>query len=569
MAYITRKKIKGITYYYAEQKEWRDGKSRRKWQKYLGTVEKIMKSIDKQNNKPEYAILFELGSVSAYLDIAEEIGMLKTIDSILPKREQGITIGEYLLIAAINRGVDAVSKRAIWNWFENTSLKNYFSHVKKGALSSQRFWDNMSLIKEEMIPKIWQEIINKAISFYNIDLSLISYDGTNFYTFISTFNKHCTIAKRGKNKQGRNNLRQVNYALFCSREDHIPLYFDIYDGNIHDSTEFNKIINRFKIAYSGRIANDSGITIVFDKGNNSIENFKQFDNTPYHFIGSLKLNEHKDLAMISNKDSCFKSFEHSKLEEIKAYRLQKSVYGKERTLIVTFNNSLYNDQVRTLYNDIDKCIKQLSELSQRLKDRADGIITKGKKPTIDSVKKSVKDILKRQYMKNIIKVEYKEDNNTPLITYIVDMEELAGLADSYLGKKIIVTDNHHWKTKDIIVAYHSQYVIEDAFKEMKNRKKGCWWPLFHYTDQKIKVHGLYCTITLLIRSLMTRKARQHNLSLSMERMHEKLEGIKEVINFYPKDKKSKRLEKNSTLTKMDEVQRKLFNIFDIQKYVTS
>lgn len=569
MAYITRKKIKGSTYYYAEQREWKDGKSRRKWQKYLGTIDKIIKAIDNKERKPEYAIVFELGGVSAYLDISREINITEIINSMLPKREQGITVGEYILIAAINRGLNAVSKRSIWNWFEDTILLNYFSHIKKEALSSQRFWDNMSLIKEDIIPEIWMKIIQKAITVYNIDLSLISYDGTNFYTFISSFNTRCTIAQRGKNKQGRKNLRQVNYALFCSREDHIPLYFDTYEGNTHDSPEFNKVINRFKEAYSGKISDDSSITIVFDKGNNSKENMEDFDKTSFHFIGSLKLDDYKELAMISNKDSCFKSFDHTKLEEIKAFRLKKVVYEKERTLIITFNNNLYNDQVRTVNNDIEKCVQRLSELSQRLNDRANGIITKGKKPTIDSVKKSVKDILKRQYMKKVIKVNYKEKNKILIITYTVDMEELAKLADSYLGKKIIFTDNHHWKTEDIIIAYHSQYVIEDVFKETKDRKLGCWWPMYHYTDQKIKVHGLYCTITMLIRSLMSRKVRQQNLRLPMVRMHNKLIGIKEVINFYPKEKGAKRLKKINTLTKMDETQKRLFEIFNMSKYVTS
>src|SRR5256884_2694667 len=51
-----------------------------------------------------------------------------------------------------------------------------------------------------------------------IALSQICYDGTNFYTFIDTFNLQSQLAKRGKNKQGRSNLRQVSYALFCTTD---------------------------------------------------------------------------------------------------------------------------------------------------------------------------------------------------------------------------------------------------------------------------------------------------------------------------------------------------------------
>jgi hypothetical protein len=53
MAYITRKKIKGITYYYAEERERRDGKSRRKWQKYLGPLHKIIEASGGKFRKTE------------------------------------------------------------------------------------------------------------------------------------------------------------------------------------------------------------------------------------------------------------------------------------------------------------------------------------------------------------------------------------------------------------------------------------------------------------------------------------------------------------------------------------
>lgn len=46
------------------------------------------------------------------------------------------------------------------------------------------------------------------------------------------------IAKRGKNKQGRGNLSQVNYALFCRADGQIPLYWETYEGNRNDARPF-------------------------------------------------------------------------------------------------------------------------------------------------------------------------------------------------------------------------------------------------------------------------------------------------------------------------------------------
>lgn len=59
----------------------------------------------------------------------------------------------------------------------------------------------------------------------------------------------------------------------------------------------------------------------------------------------------------------------------KGITLKKVVYGKERTIISTFNQNLYDDQLKTLINDLEKCREKLSLLSLHLNERAGGLIT--------------------------------------------------------------------------------------------------------------------------------------------------------------------------------------------------
>jgi transposase len=570
MAYITQKRIKGITYYYAEESERKDGRSHRKWQKYLGPLSKIIAAVEGANSppRPKYAEIFELGCPAAYLHIAEEIKTIQTIDSILNKRNQGLTIGFYLTLAAINRGIDPASKRSMWGWFQNTVLLRIFSEANKAALSSQRFWDNLSVIEKDKIQQVWMKLINAILDKEKIDLSCVSYDGTNFYSFIGSFNMRCSLAKRGKNKQGRRDLRQVNYALFCSRKDHLPLYFDIYEGNRHDSKEFEVVIEKFFQAFEQRKPAREGITIVFDKGNNSDKNLNKFiEESHYHFVGSVKLDDHKDLALISNNDNRFTSFSHPRLEEVKAWRTRKKIYGKDLTVVVTFNNNLYTSQIKSINNEVNKCLDKLYELSGKLQDHLAGRIKKGKKPTVESVKKQVSSILSGQHMKNLIKTTVTEHNNLPSLTYNLNDKVYGELSDTYLGKNIIITDNHDWATEDIIFAYRSQYIIEHTFKHMKDRKIGSWWPMFHWTDQMIRVHGLYCSLSLLLRALIMKRIQEAGISISMSTLHRKLLDIREVLNIFPKGKKKHVAQ--SVVSKMDETQQRLFDLFKMERYLSS
>ncbi len=531
-------------------------------------MSKIIAAVEGTGQRPRYAEIFQLGAPAAYLSIAESIGMMRVIESVFPKRNQGLSIGFYLMLAAINRGIEAVSKRSMWNWFQSTIFLRVFSEVDKTGLSSQRFWDNMSMIQEEKIQPAWMKLINSVLDSEDIDLSCVSFDGTNFYSFIGSFNMRCSLAKRGKNKQGRRDLRQVNYALFCTRKDQLPLYFDIYEGNRHDSKEFNVVIDKFFKAFEHRKPAREGITIVFDKGNNSEENLNKFiEGSDYHFVGSVKAADHKDLSLISNNDERFSTLSDPRLESGRAFRTRKKIYGKDMTVVVTFNNNLYTSQVKSINNEINKCFDKLAVLSGRLEDHMAGRIKRGKKPTKESVQRQVSSILSGQHMKRLIESTITQHDNIPSLFYRLNNKAYAELLDTYLGKNIIITDKHDWSIEEIILAYRSQYVIEDAFKQMKDRKTGSWWPMFHWTDQMIRVHGFYCSLSLLLQALIMKRVKDTGISISMNRLHEKLSDIREVLNVYS-TKKGKRTTQ-SVISKMDDIQKQLFEMFKMNQYLPS
>ena len=87
-------------------------------------------------------------------------------------------------------------------------------------------------------------------------------------------------------------------------------------------------------------------------------------------------------------------------------------------------------------------------------------------------------------------------------------------------------------------AYRGQYHIEEAFKRMKNPHFVSWRPLHHWTDQKIRVHAFYCVLALLLSSLLRRTLAHKGIELSIVKIFETLEGIKEVALIY-RDARSK------------------------------
>ena len=567
MQRLEAKRINGHTYYYLSTWGWTHGKCRRLTQQYLGKAEAIVQAVQGGSPAPQHALVLDWGLPLALWQEAHRAQVVAHVDQLCPKRAQGLSPGDYIRLAAVNRACDPVSKQAMWDWCGRTVLPRLWPAATADQLTSQRFWDHMERIAPDTAQNIWQALIAGVLQRETIALSQICYDGTNFYTFIDTFNVRCQVARRGKNKQGRGNLRQVNYALFCSTDGHLPLFYEVYEGNRNDVTEFPRVLAKFQhwlAAHAGPAGATTKPTVVFDKGNNSADNFTLIDQLGLPYVGSVKLDEQPELAAVSNRDARWQAATEPGLAGTKSWRTQKTVYGRERTLVVTYNEHLFATQWATVQNDLAKALPELATVQAQLENRAAGRVKGGVAPTVDSVTRRCAQILHRQHLRQLVPCTVTlGPAGVPQLTYAADAAALAQLADTSLGKTVLITGHQAWTDAQIIRAYRSQFVIEEMFHEMKDRHIGAWWPMYHWTDSKIQVHGLYCTIAVLLRALLWRRASQGGLRLSMSGLLEKLRQLQQVINVYPAQRAGQLAKEQAVLTQRDEIQAKLIEILEL------
>jgi len=271
MASIIKKIKKGRPYYYAAESQRVDGKPRIVWQKYLGTVEAIVKRTEQSvPPDPKETVVFESGGVAALWSIAHRLGLLDLINQQLPKRKQGPSMGHYVLLAAINRALAPCSKQLIGDWYEETILRRLWRFPKK-VFTSQRYWDHMDRIKEEDIRELEEKIIKRIDDFYRLDLSLLLYDTTNFFTYIATSNKRSTTAQRGHSKAKRKDLRQVGLALLMTDAFQIPLLHKVYPGNVPDVLLIPQLWKKMNERIQRVLGDISDLTWIMDRGNVSEE----------------------------------------------------------------------------------------------------------------------------------------------------------------------------------------------------------------------------------------------------------------------------------------------------------
>lgn len=154
-----------------------------------------------EGETPLYADVFQWGLPLAIWNECQPAEVIPAADELCPKGDQGLTTGQYLALAAVNRAILPCNKRSMWGWFSRTALIKEISEGKQEALTSRRFWDHMDRIGETEAKEIWKKVLSGALHREAIDPAAVSYDATNFYTFINTFNTRCDIARRGKNNR--------------------------------------------------------------------------------------------------------------------------------------------------------------------------------------------------------------------------------------------------------------------------------------------------------------------------------------------------------------------------------
>jgi transposase len=533
MGSIIKKSVKKYTYYYYVESKRINGKPKLVNQKYLGTAEKVLEKVLVAEKELSERVLYsdeaDFGAVTLIYDIAKRLGISDIIDSHIPKRKQGASIGAYILTAAINRAVSPSSKNGIQEWYADTCLP-YITGLKPSLFTPQNFWNN-TCISEDDINRIEESILRKVIDTYQIDTSHIIYDATNFFTYIDTM-QESELSKRGWCKKKRYDLRIVGLSLMVSPEYSVPLLHEAYPGNRSDAKEFPIMMERLKSRYEAITGKEADVTVVFDRGNNSEDNIELLESGDFklHYIGGLKKNQCKELYLVSRDD--YTPLESAALEGQTAYRSEMYAFGRTVTVVIVHNPELERGQMQGILINKEKAETRLFELQQQLMRRASRETTKGRKPTKESVTKAVEKILGTEYMRDVFNYIVLENDGNIYLSFEYSEEELERIRIDHLGKSVLFTNRKDFSNEQIVTAYRSAWQIESAFKQMNDPDCLAVRPMFHWTDEKIRVHIFTCVLAYRLCSLLIKELSDYGISISINRLIKEMSRIKRIHTFF-------------------------------------
>lgn len=516
---------------------------------YLGTAEELLRKFH-SNQEPHTVHSKSFGLECAPLAVVQDLDLISIIDRHVPKRRQGISVGHYLVIAAINRIASPSSRNGLAGWFENTVLPEKM-HVDSALLKSQNFWDAFDKVFSEadeypeldrtvihdIEDDVWKQLLNR----YQIQLDPVLYDTTNFFTFLDPQTKS-QLPRFAKSKDGKKNRRCVGFGLGLTAFDGFPIFHLVYAGNKHDSKLFPTAIQDLCQRFREMCRTVKGATLVMDKGNNSSDNIQLVAKEQMTLVGSLVPSQNKDLIQkpMSEFQETFK--------DCPVYREERKVFGIPAVVAVTFHKKLQKRQLRRLKEKLSRAETALHEAFSQFKDQ----------DSKNDLQRRLKNIVKKAGIGSCIEFEiggcrYKTIQIRRVAKIIREKKQAA-------GKTIHFSTDPGMRSQEIISLYRSRDKVEKTFRLEKDPKGIPFRPIYCWTDSKIRVYAFVCVLALLIWRIMQYKLRQVGLKMSDGVLRKELEDVKEAVLMYSTNRVVRKIVEHST------VQKEIIAVLGLHRY---
>lgn len=278
--------------------------------------------------------------------------------------------------------------------------------------------------------------------------------------------------------------------------------------------------------------------LLFDKGNNSPENFSSLSGN-VSWIGALVPSQYEELLELEL------SAYHGKWKETQYYRCTRIVMEIECVIVMTFSMARKRKQEHSLRRGIEKLKtkirKKWDSYKKVPKEITQGILTLQKKSAYGTcLHLSVRD--GRPHF---------IENNTEIAT-----------RKKRFGKSLIFSNMLSAETGYLIDTYREKNMIEDDFHLLKDHMLIRFHPIRHWTDSKIRAYAFCCVVSMLLVRVMQWKTEQAGYRMSPTVLKEELRDLHEVVMLYsPTEAERKITERSAVQTKLW----KIFNLEEIQQ----
>ncbi len=250
----------------------------------------------------------------------------------------------------IGRILNPDSKLSLTRWYHHL----YLPEKLPKTIDVHHFYytlDHLITHKEAIEQKLYQVLSEKQL----IDATIVFYDLTSSYFE----GEEVEMAKHGYSRDHRPDLLQITLGLVIDRKNGLPLYHDVFEGNMSDSKTVKGILEKLQ-----KMFNLQEIIFVADKGMLSPDNLTELKEKQYKSIlsesvrSSLSQEQREKLSL--QKDT-FKKLKD--MEDSLWYKETKNKEGED--VILCYNQYTAFKAKQTRDEKLEKIQAFISEQKKK------------------------------------------------------------------------------------------------------------------------------------------------------------------------------------------------------------
>jgi transposase len=338
---------------------------------------------------------------------------------------------------------------------------------------------------------------------FDIEYNLLLYDITS--TYFEGEAKRNPQAKRGYSRDKRPDCKQVLIALVVTKEG-IPLGYEVFDGNRHDSTTVEEIIEKMESRYGS-----ADRIWVMDRGMMSEEN-----------IDFLKLGNRR--YIIGTPKSELKKFEKELLsrnwETIRddlEVQYCKSPYGENEVFILCRSASRKDKE----HAIIERFSRKIEEGLEKIKVSCD----KGRLKNPSLAERRIGRLLERNtHAVKMYEIEVKQNEDKTLTLVWSKREDIQDWSRLSEGCYLLRSNVKNWSAEELWHAYIHLTDVEAAFRIQKGDL--VLRPIWHQREDRVQAHIFVCFLAFVLWKCLAQMCKQNGLGDEPRKVIDEISRIK-------------------------------------------
>ena len=389
----------------------------------------------------------DFGDVALQYHLAMQLGLVALLDRVAGKRDQGLSVGQVMLMMAIHRNSDPGSKLSFLEWYPTTALPE-LSGLPAERVTYSDLLSSMDYWTDEAIGQVETELTLQVAQQFHLRLHTLAWDASSCY-FEGQSNE---LVQLGYSRDHRPDCPQIGTDLFIDVDHGLVPYGRSYEGNETDVERFPQALMDFRSQYP----DDDEVTILIDRGPASEANLGLLRELGYGVIAGIPLKG--QWATRLEKVRTFETGFNLNGTRYAAHRQRVYLQGYRFYLHIYYHHKQAKEEQKRRQQALQAGQQELEKLR----------LGQYKLKTRDQIRTRVDTILKAHKVKSFLSVKVVKSRGQETFHLEIQPRKRAlAKAQRRDGRFALITEDKERTAKDVLLQYRRKDKAESAFSTIK------------------------------------------------------------------------------------------------------